>query len=44
MWETVAGLVVDADAPKTRVPERVEFVGNWGSGDGDVERKVVELN
>jgi hypothetical protein len=29
---------------KFRVPEHVEFVGNWESGDGDVERKVVELN
>ena len=32
MWETVAGLVVEADTPKIRVPEGVEFVGNWGCG------------
>ena len=32
MWETVAGLVVEADAPKIRMPEGVEFVGNWESG------------
>jgi hypothetical protein len=44
MWETVAGLVVEADAPKIRVLESVEFVGNWASDDEDVERTVVELN
>jgi hypothetical protein len=43
MWETVAGFVVEAEAPKIRVLERVEFVGNW-EVDGDVETQVVELN
>jgi hypothetical protein len=43
MWETVAGLVVEAEAPKIRVPDQVEFVGNW-EVDEDVERRVVDLN
>jgi hypothetical protein len=44
MWETVAGLVVEADAEIMPMPERVEFVGNWENGDADVERVGVELN
>ena len=44
MWETVAGLVVGVAAPKIRVPEHVEFVGNWESEPEPVERAVVELN
>ena len=44
MWETVAGLVVEADAPKIRVLEGVEFVGNWEVDDEGVERRVVVLN
>ena len=43
MWETVAGLVVEAGL-SVKMPEHVEFVGNWGSGDGAVEAQVVELN
>ena len=43
MWETVAGLVVEAEAPKIRMPEGVEFVGNW-EVDEVVEWRVVELN
>ena len=42
MWETVAGFVVEAEAPKITMPEHVEFVGNWEVD--DVERRVVELN
>ena len=42
MWETVAGFVVEAEAPKITMPEHVEFVGNWEVD--DVERTVVELN
>ena len=40
MWETVAGFVVEAEAPKITMPEHVEFVGNWEVD--DVER--VALN
>ena len=29
LWETVAGFVVEAEAPKITMPEHVEFVGNW---------------
>jgi len=43
MWEAVAGLVVEAEAPKIRVPEKVEFVGNW-EVDEDVETRGEELN
>ena len=43
MWETVAGFVVEAEAPKITRPEHVEFVGNW-EVDEVVERAVVELN
>ena len=42
MWETVAGLVVEADAPKITIPQHEAFVGNWEVD--DVERRVVELN
>ena len=42
MWETVAGFVVEAEAPKITMPEHVEFVGNWEVD--DVERTVVVLN
>ena len=42
MWETVAGFVVEAEAPKITMPEHVEFVGNWEVD--DAKRTVVELN
>ena len=41
MWETVAGLVVEAEAPKITMPEDVEFVGNWEVD--EVERRVAEM-
>ena len=44
MWETVAGFVVEAEAPKITMPENVEFVGNWEVDDEGVERRVVVLN
>ena len=44
MWETVAGFVVEAEAPKIRVLERVEFVGNWEREPEPAETKVIELN
>ena len=43
MWETVAGLVVEAEAEIMPMPQHVEFVGNW-EVDEDVERSMVELN
>ena len=44
MWETVAGFVVEAEAPKITMPNHVEFVGNWEVDDVVLERAVVELN
>jgi hypothetical protein len=44
MWETVAGLVVEADPQIMPMPEGVEFVGNWESETEAVERVGVELN
>jgi hypothetical protein len=43
MWETVAGLVVEAGM-SVKMSEGVEFVGNWERGDEGVERTVVLLN
>ena len=42
MWEAVAGFIVEAEAPKIRVLDQVEFVGNWEVD--EVERTVVMLN
>ena len=42
MGEMVAGLVVEAEAPKMRMPECVEFVGNW-EVDDVLEARVIKL-
>jgi hypothetical protein len=44
MWEAVAGLVVEADAPKIRVLDQVEFVGNWEREPEPAATRVIELN
>ena len=43
MWETVAGLVVEAGM-NVKMPEGVAFVGNWERESEPVEARVVELN
>ena len=43
MWETVAGLVVEAGM-SVKMPEGVAFVGNWEREPEPVETRVIELN
>ena len=43
MWERVVGSLVEAGM-NVKMPEGVEFVGNWEARDEDVEAQGVELN